>query len=122
MTTKTKSRSVSTPARLVSKTKSRTPAPPVAAANTKARPATSFTERESLAELLLTPPATLDDYLIRIRALGERVRGCVQFMCAVEKMNGTCAEAKQRSVAQFYDRLVMLDRELCRIQEELQLG
>ena len=122
MTTKTKSRTVSAPARVATatKTKSRSPAAP--AASVKARPAAVFSERESLAELLLIPPSSLDDYLVRIRALGERVRGCVQFMCGVEKMNGTCAEAKQRSVALFYDRLVILDRELCRIQEELQLG
>jgi hypothetical protein len=119
MTTKTKPRPVSAPSRLASKSKPRSA---VVTASAKARPAATFCERESLAELLLTPPASLEDYVVRIRALGERVHGCVQFMCAVQKMNGTCAEAKQRSVAQFYDRLVLLDRELCRIQEELQLG
>ena|SRR5438270_5015210 len=122
MTTKTKSRPVSAPTRLASKSKPRSAAVVISAASAKARPTATFCERESLAELLLTPPASLEDYVVRIKALGERVHGCVQFMCSVHKVNGTSAEAKQRSVAQFYDRLVMLDRELCRIQEELQLG
>ena len=92
------------------------------AAKTKSRPPSTFPDLEPINELLRTPPTNTEERLVHIRALGQRVKGYVQFMCAVQKMNGTCAEAKQRSVAQFYDRLVLLDRELCRIQEELQLG
>lgn len=122
-TTKTKPRPTSS-SRVVVKVKPRSApsAARVVVAKAKARPVAIMGERESLAELLLTPPLTLEDHLVRIRALGDRVRECVQFMCGVDKMDGTCAEAKQRSVAMFYDRLLILDRELCRIQEELQLG
>src|SRR4051794_15127750 len=92
-------------------------APNRVTAKAKARTAASLTENESLTDLLLTPPATMEDYLARIRALGERIGGCVEFMCGIEQFNGTCVDNKRRSVAQFYDRLVFLDRELCRIRE-----
>jgi len=43
-------------------------------------------------------------------------------MGQVGKMNGSSAEAKERAVAFFYERLLGMERELSRIQEELQLG
>jgi hypothetical protein len=84
--------------------------------------ASAINEKETFQELLLTQPNTMDDYLLRIRALGDRIRGYVQFMASVENMNGSCLEAKRRSMSLFYERLVLMDRELNRIQEELQLA
>jgi hypothetical protein len=40
----------------------------------------------------------------------------------VAKLNGTSAESKHRAVAMFYERLFLLEQELCKIQENLQLG
>jgi hypothetical protein len=84
--------------------------------------ATAITEKETIQELLLTQPHSLDDYAVRIRALGDRIISYVKFMGTVDQLDGSCAEAKQRSMSMFYDRLIYLDRELNRIQEELQLG
>jgi hypothetical protein len=43
-------------------------------------------------------------------------------MGAVEKMNGTSAEAKSRALSVFYQRLVGMELELARVREELELG
>ena len=135
MTTKTKTRSrpasssalVATAVKKAVVVKSKPRPTPVSAvprvtAKAKVRTATALNDNDSLAELLQVPPGTMEDYLLRIRALGDRVSGCVEFMCAIEAFTGTCVDNKRRSVAQFYDRLVLLDRELCRIREELQLA
>jgi hypothetical protein len=84
--------------------------------------ASAINEKETVQELLMTQPHSMDDYLVRIRALGDRIRGYVQFMATVEGLNGSCLEAKRRFMSLFYDRLVLMDRELNRIQEELQLA
>jgi hypothetical protein len=70
----------------------------------------------------LSAPLTTEDRLVRIRALGQRIDGHIQFMCAVGSLNGTSAEAKERAVTAFYERMVVLERQLDRIQEDLQLG
>ena len=44
------------------------------------------------------------------------------YMIAIGKMPGTSAESKDKAVSIFYDRLLAFERELARIQEELQLG
>ena len=46
----------------------------------------------------------------------------VQFIGQAAQMTGTSAEAKERAVAAFHERLVVLERQLGRIQEDLQLG
>jgi hypothetical protein len=68
------------------------------------------------------PPATTKDCLARIRTLRQRIDGHVRFICALSKLEGTSAEAKQKAAAAFYDRLRNLERALGRIQEELRLG
>jgi hypothetical protein len=65
---------------------------------------------------------TTEDRLLRIRRLGQRIAGHVEFMCAVASLNGTSPEAKQKALAAFYDRLVTLEEQLDRIQENLRLG
>jgi hypothetical protein len=64
----------------------------------------------------------MEESLERIEVMGQRIKGYVQFMLRIEKVAGTSAEAKEKSVAAFYDRMVVLERHLARIQEELQLG
>ena len=89
---------------------------------TPSRPAPPRPEEEPLAVRLQTPPWTTEERLRRIEALGRQVNGYVQFMCQVGKLRGTSAEAKDKAVAAFYERMVVLERQLGRIQEELQLG
>jgi hypothetical protein len=68
------------------------------------------------------PPCTTEERLLHIEALGKRVHGYVEFMCQVGGMGGTSAEAKERAVVDFYERLTVLERQLGRIHEELRLG
>ena len=68
------------------------------------------------------PPCTTEERLLHIAALGKRVQGHVEFMGQVGGLGGTSAEAKERAVVAFYERLAALERQLDRIQEELRLG
>jgi hypothetical protein len=43
-------------------------------------------------------------------------------MCQVGSLNGTSAEAKERTVTAFYERMVVAEGQLGRIQENLRLG
>jgi hypothetical protein len=43
-------------------------------------------------------------------------------MCAVNHISGSSAEAKERAVAIFYERLAALEQELGRIHDGLLLG
>jgi hypothetical protein len=70
----------------------------------------------------LTPPWSITERLQRIEAMGQRIAGYVHFMCSVDNLNGTSAEAKEKAATIFYERMVVLERELGRIQEDLQLG
>ena len=69
-----------------------------------------------------TPPLTTEDRLAHIRVLGQRVDCYIQFMCQVGSLNGTSAEAKERAVTAFYERMVVVEGQLGRIQENLRLG
>jgi hypothetical protein len=92
------------------------------AATAKAPPPTSKAPLASTAELPRTPPATAEEYLMHIGVLGKRVEGHVAFMSAVERMSGTSAEAKNKALSLFYQRLVAMELELGRVREELELG
>jgi hypothetical protein len=68
------------------------------------------------------PPLTAEERLQRIAALGRRVAEYVEFMAQAGGLNGTSAEAKDKAVADFYEQLVILERRLARIHDDLQLG
>jgi hypothetical protein len=91
------------------------------AAKTKSRPPSTFPDLEPLTELLRTPPATLEERLIHIRALGQRVAGYVSFMLAVDRLTSSSMEVKEKAITAFYERLAEMEQELARIQEKLQL-
>ena len=57
-----------------------------------------------------------------IEVLGQRINGYLQFISGAGALSGASGEAKERAVAAFYERLVVLERQLGQIQEELQLG
>jgi hypothetical protein len=88
----------------------------------KARTAPVQPESEPPPENWHTPPATTEDCLQRIRALGQRLNGHIDFMCATGTMSSTSAEARQRAATAFYERLQALERVLGNIREELWLG
>jgi hypothetical protein len=112
------------PAKKASPATAKAPAatPRAPAATAKAPPPTSKAPLASSAELPRTPPATVEEYLLHIGALGKRVEGHVAFMGAVERLNGTSSEAKNKALTLFYQRLVAMEQELGRVREELELG
>jgi len=68
------------------------------------------------------PVLTTEDRLLRIRALGERVAGHVQYFDGVATLLGSSDEAKERAVALFFECLIRFERALGRIKDDLQLG
>jgi hypothetical protein len=85
----------------------------------------SATSQRFFAALALPPseaPLTRDERLQAIERLHERVNGYVKFIALSASMQGSSAEAKENAVAAFYARLTVLERQLGRICEELQLG
>ena len=83
------------------------------------RIAPRYPELEPLNNLLRTPPSTTGDRLLHIQALGHRIEGYVEFMCAVENLRGSSVEAKQKAVAIFHDRLTILEPQLGHIPRKL---
>ena len=69
-----------------------------------------------------TPPWTMEERLQRIEAMGQRISGYVRFMCQAGSLNGTSVEAKERAVRAFYERMVIVEKQLGLIQEDLRLG
>jgi len=67
-------------------------------------------------------PWTQEKRLQRIEKMGQRITGYVQFMCTVAALNGTSDEAKERAVTAFYEKMAVLERQLSKIKEDLQLG
>jgi hypothetical protein len=55
--------------------------------------------------------------LQRIEALGDRIADHVRFMCEPGTTEGNSAEAKERARAAFYERLLVVERQLGRIKE-----
>jgi hypothetical protein len=68
------------------------------------------------------PPGTMAERVQRIEALGQRINGHIQFICRAPGLHGTSAEAKDRAVAAFYERLALLERQLGQIHDELKCG
>jgi hypothetical protein len=67
-------------------------------------------------------PRTLEERLSLIEAMRQRIDGYVQFICQVRGMTGTSAEAKEKAVKAFYERMVVADLQLGKVEEELRLG
>jgi hypothetical protein len=57
----------------------------------------------------------------RIEELGKRVSSYVEFMCQAIGTNCASAEATERSVTAFYERMVSLEGELRQIHDNLRL-
>jgi hypothetical protein len=88
----------------------------------KAKPVDPARVEVPISDTLTAFPLSPESPLVRIRAMGQRIEGYIQYICSVGHLNGSSAEAKHRAVTDFCARLSVLEQELCRIQEELQLG
>lgn len=67
-------------------------------------------------------PGTIEDRLRAIDELKEQIVGHAGYIAKVVAMTGTSSESKERAVAAFYDRMVVFERQLSRIRDDLQLG
>jgi len=65
-------------------------------------------------------PMTTDERLKQIEVLRQRIDQAVDFLCSTR--NGTSAEAKEKAIVSFHERMVLLEGQLSRIKEELLLG
>jgi hypothetical protein len=67
-----------------------------------------------------TPVWTTEERLPRIEAMAQRINGYVQFMCQRSNLNCS-SEATEKAVRAFYEQMVIMERQLGRIQGEFQL-
>ncbi len=68
-----------------------------------------------------TPPWTLAERLHRIEALSKRIESYIQYISQIGGMKGASEEVKERAVKAFYEQLVVVERQLGRIHDELKL-
>ena len=54
--------------------------------------------------------------------MGQCINGYVQFMCQVGTLNRTSAEAEERAVTAFDERMVVVQSHVGRSQEDLRLA
>lgn len=66
-------------------------------------------------------PWTLEERRNRIQALGQRIDGYVRFMCQVGALNNASGEVKEKAVTAFYDRMVIVEKQLAVIHDHLRL-
>lgn len=92
------------------------------AKSVKASPTSSPPAWKPRASLTATPPATLQERQQRIEAMGKRIDGYVHFICELSGSNGASNEAKEKAVAAFYERMVLVEHQLGRIHDELRLA
>ena len=77
--------------------------------------------REAVPGPWLTPPWTMEERLHRIEAMGQKIDGYIRYMLQITGNTGASAEAKERAVTAFYDRMVIVEKQLGRIHENLKL-
>src|SRR5262249_49661882 len=65
------------------------------------------------------PPPTTEELLRAIEMMGQRINGYVQFMCQAGSRSGTSAEARERAIAAFHEKITAAERQLGRIEEDL---
>ena len=77
---------------------------------------------EEPSDLSVGPCVTIGDRLTRIQEIGRKVEEHVEAVTAIETLPGTSAEAREKAVALFLERLIVLERALGKTMEELRLG
>ena len=66
-------------------------------------------------------PLILEEQVHRIEAMGKRIDGYIRFMCQIAGQSGTSAEMKERAVTAFYEQMIIVERQLGHIHDELRL-
>lgn len=69
----------------------------------------------------LTPPWTLEERVHGIEAMAQRIASYIRFICDIDTLNGASAEVKERAVTAFYEQMVIVESQLGRIHDQLQL-
>ncbi len=67
-------------------------------------------------------PVAVDERIERIEKLWQRSDGYVQFICKAGRLGGTSGELKERALNALSAQLVIIERQLSRIHDDLQLG
>jgi hypothetical protein len=89
---------------------------------TRSGPTAPRPEEELQTGPWLTPAFTTEERLQRIRAMSTQIGGYVEYIARVANLSGTSAEAKEKAVLAFYERMVVMERQLSRVKDELHLG
>ena len=66
-------------------------------------------------------PLILVEQVHRIEAMGKRIDGYIRFMCQIASQSGDSAEVKERAVTAFYEQMIIVERQLGHIHDELRL-
>lgn len=85
------------------------------------KPSARFPELEPINHLLRSPPVTMEDRLAHVRALGKKIDGYIQSICAAGGPSGSSEEVREKAVRAFYERLHFLEQELRQIHDAFQL-
>lgn len=64
---------------------------------------------------------TLEERLHRIETLGNRIRGHIDAIARIAHEPGTSPDGKERAVKAFHEKIILVESELGRIREELQM-
>ncbi|HYV35711.1 MAG TPA: hypothetical protein VE988_08400 [Gemmataceae bacterium] len=89
--------------------------------STKAPSTTAAAKSNTRAAASPSLPWSLEERVRRIEAMGLRIDGYIKFMCQIPTLSSCSAEAKDRAVTAFYERMVVVERQLGSIHEEFRL-
>jgi hypothetical protein len=93
----------------------------IAKTATRSSAAAPYGADNPLALVWQTMPLDNDERLRRITALGQRITKYVEFMCQAANSESASVEAKEGAVAVFYERLLLVERQLARIHDAFRL-
>jgi len=63
----------------------------------------------------------MEERLLRIESMGKRIVGFIEYMSSVRNVTTTSSETKEKAVRAFYEKLVLVERQLARIHDEFKL-
>jgi hypothetical protein len=63
----------------------------------------------------------MEERLLRIEAMGKRIASFVEYMCSVRDLTTTSDEAKEKAVRAFYEKILLVERQLANIHDEFKL-
>ena len=81
------------------------------------RPPSAPTENDLPVRL----PVTADERRADIDRIAERINGIVRFICDMSELPGTSAEVRDKAIAAFHARMVVAEKHLTHIRDQLRL-